>query len=181
MVASAKKWVALIRGIGPSTHKKMSMEALREACSTSGLETVSTYIASGNLLFTSSKPKAEIMRLLVDILRSYGLDNAIVLRTPAELRQVVTANVHPEAALARPNHCLVVFYNQKIAIDSFDTLMQWPGPEHILCLPRELCVDYKAGVGTSKLTPAVLDKNTGQPGTARNWNTLNKLLALMDA
>lgn len=180
MSASSKKWIALIRGIGPTTHKKMSMDALRKSCKASGLETVSTYIASGNLLFSSAKPKAELMRLLTGILQSYDLDNAIILRNPAELRKVLLANLHPEAALNRPSHCLVVFYNRKIDFDSCGALTQWAGSELISCLSRELCVDYAEGVGTSKLTPAVLDKNVAQPGTARNWNTINKLLALTE-
>ncbi|MDB4224821.1 DUF1697 domain-containing protein [Granulosicoccus sp.] len=179
-MASSKKWIALIRGIGPSTHKKMSMEVLRESCKVSGLDAVSTYIASGNLLFESAKPKAALMQILTKVLHSYDLENAVILRTPAELKKVVLANPHPQAALKRPSHCLVVFYNHKVDLNSTDKLKQWPGPESISSLSREICVDYIDGVGTSKLTPAVLDREVGQPGTARNWNTINRLIALTE-
>jgi uncharacterized protein (DUF1697 family) len=181
MATSSKQWIALIRGIGPTTHKKMSMEALRQSCTELGLDTVSTYIASGNLLFASVKPKAELMQLLTMILASYELDNAIILRRPSELKKVVAANPHPDASLNRPNHCLIVFYNQKVDLGSCAKLKQWPGPELITSLSRELCVDYSEGVGKSKLTPAVLDREVAQPGTARNWNTINKLIALTKA
>ena len=179
MAKSTKRWVALLRGVGPSTHKKMSMEDLRVSCSALGLEAVSTYIASGNLLFESDKPKNELLKILAGVLHSFGLNNPVILRNPAELRKVVIANAHPEAALNRPNHCLVVFYNDKVDLASCNALRQWPGPERISSVACELVIDYKEGVGSSKLTPAVLDRHIGLPGTARNWNTVNKLLTLM--
>ena len=40
---------------------------------------------------------------------------------------------------------------------------------------REVFIDYLDSVGRSKLTPARLERLLGQPGTARNWNTLAKL------
>jgi uncharacterized protein (DUF1697 family) len=175
---STKKWIALIRAIGPATHKKMSMQDLRESCVQAGLENVSTYIASGNLLFASPVSKSRLTALLQEILAGYDLENDIILRTPAELKAVVSAAPFPGAAKARPNHLLVVFLNNKLNKHATDKLAARDGPESILALDREFCVDYKEGVGRSKLTPALIERHLGQPGTARNWNTVNKLIEL---
>jgi uncharacterized protein (DUF1697 family) len=35
-------------------------------------------------------------------------------------------------------------------------------------------------MGTSKLTPAVLERALKVPGTARNWNTVTKLLEMAE-
>jgi uncharacterized protein (DUF1697 family) len=37
---------------------------------------------------------------------------------------------------------------------------------------------YPEGIGTSKLTGAVIEKSLGVRGTARNWNTVLKFTAL---
>ena len=180
MNALAKNWIALFRAIGPATHKKMSMQDLRQSCEQAGLTNVSTYIASGNLLFTSTASKPQLNALLQKILSGYDLDNEVVLRTPRELRIVVSASPLLDAAKERPNHLLVVFLNKKPNPAAVDALATRNGPERILALDRELCIDYKEGIARSKLTSAVIERHLKQPGTARNWNTLNKLIELSD-
>ena len=177
-MAAQKKWIALLRGIGASTHKKMSMQDLREACSLNGLNDVSTYIASGNLLFSSSRPKRDISALLDDIIASFDLQNAAILRQPAELKKTITNNPYEDAASQRPNHLLLAFYNSKVDLAISEKLSSWPGAERLCSLERELYVDYHDGVGRSKLTQALIDKQLNQVGTARNWNTVRKLIEL---
>ncbi len=154
------------------------MQDLRESCEQAGLKNTSTYIASGNLLFTSSVSKSALASILQEILAGYGLDNDVILRTPANLKTVVSAAPFPDAAKARPGHLLIVFLNKKPTELAVSKLAARDGPERLLALNRELCVDFKEGVGRSKLTPAVIERHLGQPGTARNWNTVNKLIEL---
>jgi uncharacterized protein (DUF1697 family) len=40
---------------------------------------------------------------------------------------------------------------------------------------------FPAGVGTSKLTPAAIDKAAGSPSTSRNWRTVLKLQEMAQA
>ncbi len=178
MSAAIKKWIALFRAIGPATYKKMSMQDLRQSCEQAGLTNVSTYIASGNLIFTSTIRKAQLNVLLHKILTGYDLDNEVVLRTPLELKKVISAEPFSDAAKDRPNHLLIVFLNKKPNSTAVNALATRNGPERILALDRELCVNYKEGIARSKLTPAVIEQHLKQPGTARNWNTLNKLIEL---
>ena len=154
------------------------MQDLRESCENAGFEDVSTYIASGNLLFASPATRSELATRLRAILADHGLDNDIVLRRPSELRSVVSAAPFPDAAGARPSHLLVVFFNEKLRESAVGEITARNGPERVTALGRELCVDYVEGVGRSKLTAAVIDRYVGQPGTARNWNTLNRLIEL---
>ena len=52
------------------------------------------------------------------------------------------------------------------------------GPEQIAVTHGHAYIVYPEGMGTSKLTPALLGRHLGQ-GTARNWNTVLKLQALL--
>ena len=55
------------------------------------------------------------------------------------------------------------------------------GPERLHGVGRELYIVYPAGIGTSRLTGKVIESKLGTRGTARNWNTVSKLAALMQA
>ena len=109
MNSSLIPWVALIRAIGPATHKKMPMQQLRERCEAAGLSDVRTYIASGNLLFRSGEDAAVIKQRIDDVIAGHGLENAVFLRQPHELAALLSSNPFPQATLDRPNHVLAVF------------------------------------------------------------------------
>jgi len=157
------------------------MQQLRESCTEAGLGDVRTYIASGNLLCSSSLSKKQLTSTVEDVLREFGLDNAVILRDASELGDIISASPMPEAARTRPNHLLTVFFNQTVTANAVDDLMAREFPERIVVRKREICIDYRDGVARSKLTPALIDRTIGHPGTARNWNTLQKLFALSRA
>lgn len=179
-MAGSKKWIALVRAVLPATHKKMSMQDLRESCEKAGLENVTTHAASGNLLFSSSSTKAQLLKLLSEIIASYDLDNSVILRTPAQLKSAVSSIPFADAAKSHPSHVLVYFYNKKLNVNAVDELSARGGPERLQALGSELYVDYKDGIGESKLTSKVIERHVDQPGTARNWNAINKLIELSD-
>ena len=54
------RYVALLRGINVGGRNKVPMADLHEAIEAVGHTDVTTYIQSGNVLFTSSRPRAEI-------------------------------------------------------------------------------------------------------------------------
>lgn len=176
MTSSDHNWVGLIRAIGPATHKLMSMSQLRDACSAAGLKNVQTVLATGNLLFSSEEKRADLNEILAGILAKHDLDNEVFLRKPEELRDVLAANPLAEAAELRPNHLLVLFMDASPNKEQIEAATTYDGPETIRCLGREAYIDYVDGVGRSKATPARLEKLLGRTGTARNWNTVTKLV-----
>ena len=179
MKSSLSPWVALIRAIGPATYKKMSMQQLREGCERAGLADVRTYIASGNLLFRSGEDAAVIKGRIDEVIAGHGLENAVFLRQPHELEALLSNIPFQQASIERPNHVLAVFLERPADEDGLAALDRLPGPERIAAVGREVFVDYAEGVGQSKVTPALLERRLKQPGTARNMNTVRKLLALV--
>ena len=180
MTEVSETWFALIRAIGPATHKKMSMADLRAACTSVGLESVRTLLATGNVLFKSGKKESEIKVLLDGVMKTHELDNDVFLRRPRELKSVLARNPFPAQAKQRPNHLLVLFMENDIAEATAEILADWPGPESIHISGREVYIDYIDGIARSKLTPAVIERRFDQPGTARNWNTVGKLIDAAD-
>ncbi|KKB10797.1 hypothetical protein VE25_16155 [Devosia geojensis] len=169
-----RTYVALIRAIGPLTHPKMPMAGLREACTDAGFTDVATVLATGNVLFRVGGSRKAVLARLRAVIDGFGLDNAVVLRTPAELEQIVSANPFPDA-VSRGSEFAVFF----LAEPAKDTgwMAGLSGPERLELKGLDLYVDYSGGVSASPLTPAKIEKRLGVVTTFRNWNTVMKLLA----
>jgi uncharacterized protein (DUF1697 family) len=175
VAAKQQTWIALLRAIGPATHKVMSLAKLCDACAAKGLGPVSSYIATGNLILSSHLPDRELLKRVQDAVAGFGLDNDVFLRRPADLDTAIAKNPFSDAARERPGKLLVCFMDGETSTDG---LADYRGPERFKAIGRELYVDYINGVGTSKLAPAVIERKLRQRGTSRNWNTVMKLAEL---
>ena len=174
--------IALLRAINVSGTGKLPMKELRIACEAAGLRRVETYIASGNLVFESPLSADEVRDVVARVLQEkFGLTkNHTIIRSPAQLAAAIAANPFADAARERPSSLLLTFL-EAVPPDpaaSAQILATWSGPERIHLDGDHLYVDFVAGVGTSKLTPAFGERALKVAGTARNWNTSQKLLEM---
>jgi uncharacterized protein (DUF1697 family) len=80
-------FIALLRAVNVGGTGGLPMKDLKAACEGAGLQKVSTYIASGNVVFDSDKSAAAVKTLLTDLLRKrFGLTkNHVLIRTPERL------------------------------------------------------------------------------------------------
>src|SRR5687768_11342779 len=83
-------YVALLRGINVGGKNKLPMKELAALFVKAGCEQVSTFIASGNVLFDAPKKLAAQVPTLLPkaIEKKFGFAPPIVLRTAAELAAV---------------------------------------------------------------------------------------------
>jgi uncharacterized protein (DUF1697 family) len=106
----------------------------------------------------------------------------VILRTLPELRAMVKDNPFPDEAKADPGHLLVQFLagpSDKSATAKLEALAN--PPEKFVIGDREVYVHYANGAGRSKLGGPAMDRALGARGTARNWNTILKLLELAES
>jgi len=175
-------FIAVLRAVNVGGTGKLPMKELKAACEAGGLLKVQTYIASGNLVFESPLAAAEAQEVIAKILRDrFGLTkNHTIIRTPQQLAEAVEANPFADAAAERPASLMLNFLEASPPdpAASAASLAQWTGPERIHLAGDHLYVDFVAGAGTSKLTPAYLERALKVAGTARNWNTARKLLEM---
>ena len=173
-------FIALLRAINVGGTGKLSMQDLKKACEEAGLGRVSTYIASGNIVFDSDRSAAAVKALVSDLLRDrFGLiKNHALIRTPATLAKAIAGNPFAAAAATRPNLLMVNFLDGLAQSGAADALATHAGPERLHLDGEHLYIDYAEGIARSKLTPAFLDKALQVPSTSRNWNTTNKLLEM---
>jgi uncharacterized protein (DUF1697 family) len=160
----------------------LPMQELKAACMKAGLGRVSTYIASGNVVFETEKSAPAVKRLLTELLRDrFGLTrNHTLIRTPHSLAAVIAGNPFAAAATERPNWLMVNFLDGLPPAGVADALRAYRGPEQLRLDGAHLYIDYAQGVARSKLT-AFLDKTLQVPATGRNWSTTNRLLEMARA
>jgi uncharacterized protein (DUF1697 family) len=172
------RFVALLRGINVG-GRTLKMADLREVVSDAGGTDVETYIQSGNVVLShrmrsSSKLGAH---LSAAIEASTGMDVDVIVRTEGEWEEVVAANPFPDAGGTTLH---VVFLADAPPPGSLDSLdLAAFAPEEAALVGRELYLHLPNGMGRAEL-PKVLEKR-GPPvrGTARNWNTVLKLQAML--
>lgn len=160
-------YVGLLRAIGPITHAKMSMAALREKCEAAGFGDVATVLNTGNLLLRSDLPAAGVRRRVQEVVDSFGIDSEVFLRTPRQLREVVKANPFPAAAERHPSAYGVCFFQR--TPDWPEWLTRYDGPEKLATVTNNLLIDYGGQIAGSKLN---VEKRLGATMTMRNWNSV---------
>ena len=175
------RWAALLKGMNIGS-KKLPVAELRAVAEALGLESVGTLLASGNVVFTSAeKSAARLERSLEEALAEEGLETHVLVRNASEIRKVIDANPFPAAAKTHPNHLLVVFHREPVPPAPLQALrIHHHGPERVTAVGRELYIDYPQDVGHSKLPQSMRKAKFPELATARNWNTVNKLAALLE-
>ena len=160
-------FVALLRAVNVGGTGKLPMSDLKAICEALGFESVRTFIASGNVVFTSRKSEAAIKAALEKQLAAYaGKPVGVLVRSADEMAQILSDNPFPKAA---PNRTMALFLDHE---PPSDTLAGIRGRrnEQIQLGRREIYIHYDQGMGTSKLViPAA------KTGTARNMNTVATL------
>lgn len=158
------------------------MDALRSMHEALGLADVKTYIQSGNVVFrTKLKDPAAIGRKIEDAVeKSHGFRPAVVIRTAPELRDVIARNPFAGRSGIEPNKLVVSFLTARPDAAAAERLHAVKAdPEELHLVDRELYIYFPEGMGRSKLVP-MLDRTFKIPGTARNWNTVLKLLTMAE-
>lgn len=163
-------FVILLRAVNVGGTGKLPMSDLTALCEQAGLVDIRTYIASGNVVCRSDRTEAEVKAVVEAALAAHaGKPVGVLVRTAAEMAQVLAANPFPDAA---PNRTVAIFLDAPPPADALDKATGVQGEEMRLGR-REIYVHYGDGMGQSKLSiPAA------KAGTARNMNTVAKLAAM---
>jgi uncharacterized protein (DUF1697 family) len=165
-------YVALLRGVNLVGKSTLKMDDLKDIARKLGLKNVTTFIASGNLLFTSDEPEEKLRRMLERELQAHmAKEVRVMLRTAEELEGVVRANPFPEEPA---KNVQVFFINEAPPADLISTIRNQADDERVAPGTREVFVAYgERGIGRSRIRiPAA------EAGTARNMNTVAKLAVL---
>lgn len=169
-----KTWIALIRGINVGGRHKLPMKKLVAIMESHGFADVQTYIQSGNVIFRSAKkPDGTLGRLIES---EFGFQPGIFFHSAAELRMAVENCPYQP----REGKHLHFFFCDRVPV-SLDTALldtlKSPTEEYRLA-GKVFYLHAPDGIGRSKLAEKMGKAFRGVDMTARNMNTVSKLIEL---
>jgi uncharacterized protein (DUF1697 family) len=161
-------YVALLRAIGPGTHEVMRPAALRDKAEEAGFTDPVNYLATGNLIFGSSKSAAAVKKEIAELVEGFGLKTSeVFIATRTQIKTIVEADPFPEASKDHPTSVGVCFFHK--TMDWPEALLYPRTPEKVAVVGPAVVIDYGKGITASKLN---VEKLTGAKMTQRNWNTV---------
>jgi uncharacterized protein (DUF1697 family) len=181
------RYVALLRGINLGGRNKVAMADLRQIAASLGHTEIATYIQSGNLVFTS--PDASVISLAdaleQEIARRLAVQPAVVVLSRAELARVVADNPFPQETSPRCLHA--VFRRGEMSPEAIAAIAAAQqsarakgSRDEAVVVGRTLFLRTPDGLGRSELATQLARASGQATGTARNWATVTRLMAMLD-
>jgi len=175
--------ISMLRGVNVGGHNKVKMEALRALYESLKLRDAQTYVQSGNVVFrTDERDMARLAKRIEDgIERKFGFRPSVILRTAAEMREVVAKNPFGKRRGIEPGKLVVSFLASDPGEEGREKVRQMKcDPEEMWIEGRELYIYFPNGMGRSKLPWATMDKILKTPTTGRNWNSVTKMMEMAE-
>jgi uncharacterized protein (DUF1697 family) len=171
-------YVAFLRAINVGGHT-VKMGRLRALLEEVGLQQVSTFIASGNVIFESREKPAALERSIGRHLeKSLGYEVGVFVRTPGELAVVATHPPFSEKEVASANTLYVCFLPKPASGEVAEAVAAQSTPTQLLRVhERELYWLCHTKISESDVDDRALGKALRMPMTMRNLTTVRRILA----
>ncbi|MFC0565931.1 DUF1697 domain-containing protein [Plantactinospora siamensis] len=175
------RYAALLRGINVGRNRRIAMADLRALLTEEGYGNVATLLQSGNVVLDAEQPPTKLVSALEGAIeRRFGMAVGVVVRTKEELDRIVAGDPLADQVtdgsryavwfLAKPVPAAVA--EALAAVDLQDDRYVVTGREIYGWLPHgQLDSPVATAMAKLKGLPTI---------TNRNWNTVRKLLAMMD-
>lgn len=173
----------MLRGVNVGGHNKVNMSALRVLFESLKFEDPRTYVQSGNVIFRAKEKISPALAKKIQnaIEREFGCRPEVILRTTDELRKAIAATPFESRRKLEPGKILVTFLDGEPGPEAHSFMLSLKShPEELHLKGRELYIYFPNGAGRSKLPWSSLAKHFKTVGTARNWNSVTKILAIAE-
>lgn len=170
------KQVVFLRGINVGGHKKIKMAELRELLESEGFEDVETYIQSGNIVLRAQDTKTLSDRISEMIKNHYGFEVPAIAFSASTLKAIFDACPF-DPAQKKDSYFLVLFEKPDEALVEAIQSVQYPHEEFYIT-GKCIYLFVEQGYGKSKFNNNFFEKKLKVKATARNYNTLLKMIEL---
>ncbi|HTS08318.1 MAG TPA: DUF1697 domain-containing protein [Candidatus Eisenbacteria bacterium] len=175
--------ISMLRGVNVGAHNRIKMDDLRALYKSLKLEDPQTYVQSGNVIFrTKEKNLLQLSKKIQDAIeQKFKFRPEVILRTTDEFRSAIAASPFADRPELEPGKILVSFLAgapPREAHTAFDRFKQYPEEVHLKGC--ELYIYFPNGAGQSNLPWSSLEKLLKVTGTARNLNSVRKMLEMAE-
>ena len=176
------RYVAFLRGINVGGHT-VKMDMLKKSFEALGFENVSTFIASGNVIFESGSKNAAALETKIEkaLHKDLGYEAATFLRTDAEVAKIAEHDAFPKEQPKEGDTTYVTFLRDAPDAATRKRVLALSNDEDVLHLHgSELYwLRRSGGLLGSTISPTQWAQAFGKgvPTTVRNLNTIQRLAA----
>jgi uncharacterized protein (DUF1697 family) len=170
--------IALLRAVNVGGCKPAIMAELRKLLVELGFGDVHSILQTGNLVFRGGARTGDDLERFLEQEAAKRLDlhTDFFVRSEEEWKRIIAQNPFQDQAKRDAARLVVMFLKRAPGgkeVEALQTAIR--GPEMVRTESRQVYIVYPAGIGRSPLTNTLLEKKFGTRGTARNWNTVQKL------
>src|SRR5262245_11663942 len=176
-------YVALLRGINVGGSNLIRMPALKACFEAQGLRNVSTYIQSGNVLFTAGRSNQHALtgQIQKALSKTFAYRSRVVLRSFEQMKTIVEGA--PRGFGGRPTAYRydVIFLKHPLTADeAMKNMTAKPGVDRVFAGDGVLYSSRLISKAAQSQLSRVVGKPVYQNMTIRNWKTTGRLLELME-
>ncbi len=179
MANTPTTYLAFLRGINVGGKNIILMEDLRDAFSSLEFSDVRTYIQSGNVAFTPKTGTKATLKKKVEkmILTRYGLTVPVILRSKTEMQKMVKADPFVKLVNDKKIKLYVCFLDALPEGEvTMPVIIDNEGLELISIKGQDAFVVSRPINGSYGFPNNIIEKKLKVTSTARNWNTVLKIV-----
>lgn len=174
-------FIALFRGINVGGNCILPMKELKVILEKLGLQSVRTYIQSGNVVFKSEEKDRRKLSVEISaaVKKKYGFEPRVMLLSAEELENAIKANPFPEAQAEPVTLHLGFLADVPQNPDRQELERLKAGKEQYKLDGKVFYLYAPEGIGRSKLAARV-ERLLGVEITDRNWRTVQKIMEMVN-
>lgn len=173
------KKIAILRGINVGGKRKILMADLKALCEKIGLENITTYIQSGNIIFNSKLENSELEDKLEESIKErFGFIVPVIVRNSIEIRNSIDKNpfYHKNADI---NKLHLTFLKEQPSQENLAKVNSFNfEPDKFEIAGKDVFLYCDGKYHQTKLNNTFFEKKLNVGATTRNWKTVLKLFEL---
>jgi uncharacterized protein (DUF1697 family) len=179
------RYCGFLRGINVGGHALIKMPELKRVFESAGLENVRTLLASGNVVFETARSDKKTLANIIEkeLKKVLGKDTPVTLRSLPELQKIRSAGPFKTVRVTPAVRLYVTFLSKEVQPRTITIPFASDHDEFRILKVAQgevfSVVDLSKGRGTPEAMN-ILEKEFGADVTTRNWNTVLKILELME-
>jgi uncharacterized protein (DUF1697 family) len=175
-------YIAILRGINVSGHKKIQMSELKAIFEELHFRDVLTYIQSGNVIFQTevSLTVEDMVKRIEDAIEAkFGFSVPVIVRSKDEMEKTLPSNPFLQQPGTEIDKLHVTFLETNPQSTLLTTISNLDSsPDKFSIIDREVYLYCPGGYGNTKLSNTFFEQKLKVRATTRNWKTVSKLVEL---
>ena len=174
-------YISILRGINVSGKNLIKMEALRNTYENLGFVNVTTYVQSGNVIYSTPDSNITEMeeKIVNEIEKDYGIVVPVMVMSDKKLIQIINQNPFITDPRKEITYLHVTFLSSQVNNTDIKTIEEKKQENEEVVLNGDVVYLYcPNGYGKTKLNNNFLESKLKVTATTRNWKTTNELLKI---